>query len=233
MTILLHDVDRLVFASPLAWPGALSPRVFDTLLAGVILLGGWLAAALLARGLGALLRRALPDGADAPHSPARLVEWTVHWLGLALALLAAADRMGVPLGHSVSERLATVLPRILAAGMLFAAGTVAALLSGALSRRFFESAGVRSAHVFARLVTGVLVGFAVLLAIEQLGFAAQFVMGLGWIAAACAGLAFALAFGLGARDVARDFLLEYLRGLEDEPTPERPRKSERGDQNET
>ena len=51
---------------------------------------------------------------------------------------------------------------------------------------------------------------------EQLGFAVQFVMAIGVVMAAAAGLALALAFGLGCRELARDFLVEYLRTLEDD-----------------
>ena len=56
----------------------------------------------------------------------------------------------------------------------------------------------------------------------MVGFAAQFVMALGVVAVATAGLGLALAFGLGCRELARDFLVEYLRALEDsEPRPPR------------
>ncbi len=221
MNMLIHTTDSLVFAGP-SQVGAglasmLPARSLDVLAAVAILVCGWLVSELLARAIERIVRRALPESGALAHSPARLSSWVVRWLGLALAVLAGMDRLGVPLGRSVAERLAAVLPRILAAGMLFAVGTVAAMLSGALARRFFESAGVRHARWIGRLVTGVLIGFSVLMAIEQLGFAAQFVMGLGWIAAACAGLGFALAFGLGARDVARDVLVEYLRTLDEDP----------------
>ena len=63
---------------------------------------------------------------------------------------------------------------------------------------------------------------SILVALDQLGFAAQFVMALGVVAVATAGLGLALAFGLGCRELARDFLVEYLRALEDsEPRPPR------------
>ncbi len=46
-------------------------------------------------------------------------------------------------------------------------------------------------------------------------------MVLGGLAAAAVALALGLAFGLGCRDLARDFVIEYLRSL-DEPGPKRP-----------
>ena len=70
-------------------------------------------------------------------------------------------------------------------------------------------------------MTGVLIGVAILIALDQLGFAAQFVMWVGIVAVAAIAFAVALAFGLGCRDLARDFLVEYLRSLEDD-RPGRP-----------
>ncbi|MFN8588181.1 MAG: hypothetical protein U0704_10320 [Candidatus Eisenbacteria bacterium] len=219
MTLLIHASDSLVFAGPglpTFQTAALTGRVAEFAVAAAILAGGWGLSMIAARGLANLVRRALPGSSDHMHSPARLIEWTVRWSGLTLVVLVVLDRLGVPLGRAVADRLATVLPRILAAGLLFIVGTVVAMVVGALAGRFFESAEMRSARLLGRLVTGLLIGFAALLAVEQLGFAAQFVTGLGLIAAACAGLTFALAFGLGSREVARDVVIEYLRSLGDE-----------------
>jgi len=66
----------------------------------------------------------------------------------------------------------------------------------------------------------VLSGFAVLLSLEQLGLAAQLILAIGVAATGAIGLAIALAFGLGCRDLARDFVVEYLSSLE-EPTERR------------
>ncbi|MBK7369215.1 MAG: hypothetical protein IPJ04_15330 [Candidatus Eisenbacteria bacterium] len=105
--------------------------------------------------------------------------------------------------------------------MLFALGTLGAIVVGAVTQRFLESAEVRAAAIFGRVVGAVLTGFAMLLALEQLGFAAQFVMAIGVVAASATGLGLALAFGLGCRELARDFLVEYLRSLEEEPPKRR------------
>jgi hypothetical protein len=63
--------------------------------------------------------------------------------------------------------------------------------------------------------------FSALLALDQLGFAAQFVTTVGEVAGGAVGLGMALSFGLGCRDLARDFVVEYLRSLEHE-RPTRP-----------
>jgi len=202
----------------------------NALVALVVMLAGWAVAALVAAlvraVLGALrfddgVRRVLGSRATAHHPPAHVAGWAVYWLIMAGAALLALDALGFNLASSVADRLGDVIPRIVTSAVLFAIGVLIAMLVGGITQRFLESADVRTARLQGRIVSAVLTGFAALLALEQLGFAAQFVMGIGLVAVATAGLGLALAFGLGCRDLARDFLVEYLRSLDDEG-PKRP-----------
>jgi len=167
------------------------------------------------------MRRLLGSRAVARHEPVAVGTWAAYWLVVAAAALLALEALGFRLASSVAQRLGEVLPRIVTSAVLFAVGAFIALLAGAITRRFLESGDIRAARFQGQLVTTVLTGFAALLALEQLGLAAQFVMALGVVAVAAAGLGLALAFGLGCRDLARDFLVEYLRSLDDD-TPKRP-----------
>ncbi len=226
--------------------GATFAAVWDrvtTLLTGVgngaleagiaVLVGllGWLIARLLSRLTLIVLRalrfnQGLRSVGDAPggserFEPAALVSWAVYWLVLLLAALVAGDVLGFDLTRSVGDRLRDVLPRVAAATIVLVMGTVLAMGFGAIARRVFETAGVRGSRVRGQIVAVVLGSFAVLIALEQLGLAAQFIMALGITALAAVGLGAALAFGLGCRELARDFIVEYLRSAGEEP-PRRP-----------
>jgi hypothetical protein len=202
---------------------------FAFLLALLVGLIGWLVAAIVATVVRLLLRalrfnegvRGLAGGGTSGQEPAALAAWAVYWALIAVALILALDTMGLHLGAAVTDRLGEVLPRIVAAGFLLAIGVLVAMLLGALTRRFFDTAGMRGGRLRGQAVTVVLTGFAVLVALEQLGLAAQFVMAIGLIALAAVGLALGLAFGLGCRELARDFVIEYLRSME-EQGPQRP-----------
>ena len=140
---------------------------------------------------------------------------------LPVTAMAAADVLGLDLTVSVGDRLRDVLPRVAAATIELVIGILLAMMLGAVTRRVFETARVRGSRVRGQIVTVVLSAFAVLLALEQLGLAAAFIMALGITAMAAVGLAGALAFGLGCRDLARDFIVEYLRSSGDD-LPRRP-----------
>lgn len=202
----------------------------NVLIAAAVMLLGWGLAALAERILrGALRALHFNDGirwlvgprATARHEPAVVAARTAYWIVLGCAALLALEALGFSLATSVGARLGDVLQRILTSAILLVAGAAVALLVGGVTRRVLESAEVRAARLLGQVTTALLTGFAALLALEQLGFAAQFVMAIGVIAAAAAGLGLALAFGLGCRDLARDFVVEYLRSLDDEG-PKRP-----------
>jgi hypothetical protein len=203
---------------------------FNLLVAVVVVLVGWAVAALLARVLRGVLRalrfddgvrRVLGAHATTRHEPVGVAAWVVYWLVMAGAAMVALEVLGFSLATSVAARLGEVVPRIVTSAVLFAVGSLVAMLIGGITRRFLESADIRAARLQGQVVSAVLTGFAALLALEQLGFAAQFVMGIGIVGVAAAGLGLALAFGLGCRDLARDFVVEYLRSIESDD-PKRP-----------
>ena len=188
---------------------------------------GWLVAVLVGFLARALLRvsgfnrGARPLFADGPleaHEPAALGGVVARWVVLVFAVVLAVDVLGFDLSGALAARLSEATPRVLAAALILVGGSFAAMLLGALTRRFFSTAGVRGARLRGQVVTGIFTFFAVVLALEQLGFAAQFVLALGLIVAGAAGLAVALAVGLGCRELARDFVSEYFRSAEDDGT---------------
>jgi hypothetical protein len=199
------------------------------LLAMALLLAGWAMAAFCAWLTRSLARLARLDrvvagtfgASPAGHAPSTFLGWVVYWTMLAIAVTLALDALGFDISGPVGARLAEVVPRIVSAAAIFAAGLLIAMLLGALTRRMFETAGMRGARARSLAVSAVLAVFAGLIALDQLGFAAQFVMAIGVIAVGSVGLAGGLAFGLGCRDLSRDFVIEYLRSLETEG-PRRP-----------
>lgn len=202
----------------------------DLLLAVAVALVFWGVAVLVRLAVKAVLvrarfgdaaRRLVATGAFGAVDPSRLVAWSVHWVIVTAGIVLALDVLGFGLSESLGERLRDVLPRVLTAAILLLAGVVAAAVLGGVTERFFQTTGLPGARWRGQAVGALFTFVAVLLALEQLGFAAQFVMGIGLVLAGAAGLGLAFAFGFGCRELARDFLVEYLRSLEDD-RPGRP-----------
>lgn len=205
---------------------AVSAGLVIFLIAVVIALIGWLLALALSRGIQGLLSLV---GIDAPVArlktrdrtrlivlPSRIAGYLVFWSTFLAACVVALRVLGLDLIPSVSARLQDVVPRALTCAMVLLAGVPMAIGAARLLSSLFPLSTGGPGRLRYQTIASVLVGFVVLLALEQLGLAAQLVLAIAVAVVGAAGLALALAFGLGCRDLARDLIIEYLRASESE-----------------
>jgi hypothetical protein len=197
-----------------------------------VFLVGWIVSTLLSRLVQALfsllgvdssyarLRRA---GGPAPEiPPSRFAGYLVFWAILLATAVVALRIVGMDLAPSITARLQDVVPRVLTSALVLLLGIPIAVGAGRIIGSLLMSTGVRLGRLRSQAIVTVLVVFMVLLALEQLGLAAQLVMAVGIAAVGAVGLALALSFGLGCRDLARDLVVEYLRAADSEAHPDRP-----------
>ncbi len=136
----------------------------------------------------------------------RIVSISIYWLVLLVAITVASEVVGLPVLTTYLAALAHYLPRVIAA--------VAVLFVGVVGGRLVSNAAMSTAfrllphqgQQLARIVQGVIVGAAILVAIKQLGVDVSLLTNIFLIvlAALLAGAAFA--FGLGARSVVANIL---------------------------
>lgn len=193
---------------------------------------GWLFALGLSRGLRWLFAAV---GLDAPVArlqtkergrnlilPSRIAGYVSFWSAFLASCILALRVMGLDLVPSITAHLQDVVPRVLTSVLVMLGGIPIALASARVLNSLFSSSGSRSGRLRYQVLVSVLVGIVVLMALEQLGLAAQLVVAIGVTAVGAAGLALALAFGLGCRDLARDLIVEYLRASESDAGIDRP-----------
>jgi hypothetical protein len=193
---------------------------------------GWLVALGLSRGLRALF---VVLGIDAPVArlqarerarmvvlPSHIAGYVSFWGAFLAACILALRVMGLDLVPAITAHLQDVVPRVLTSALVLLGGIPIALAGARLLNNFFSTSASRSSRLRYQVFVSVLAGIVVLLALEQLGLAAQLVVAVGVTAVGAAGLALALAFGLGCRDLARDLIVEYLRASESDTGPDRP-----------
>jgi hypothetical protein len=153
--------------------------------------------------------------------PSRLVGYALFWTIFLSACIVALRVVGLDLAPSIAARLQDVVPRVLTSAVVLILGIPLALAGSRILNALLAPSGLKPNRIRSQAVSALLIAFVVLVALEQLGLAAQLVIAIGITVVAAAGLAVALAFGLGCRDLARDLIIEYLRASE-EGHPERP-----------
>jgi len=147
--------------------------------------------------------------------PSRLVGYAVLWTAFLSSCIIALRVVGLDLAPSIAARLEDVVPRVVTSALVLVLGIPLALAASRVLGALLAPAGVRPSRFRSQAVVALLIGFTLLIALEQLGLAAALIVSIAVTAVASAGLALALAFGMGCRELARDLIVEYLRASDD------------------
>ena len=194
------------------------PQVIGALLIIVI---GWIIAGVVARIVTELLRRAGADRLFAEHGgavygqqsrevqPSTVVGELVKWLIRIVFLVAAANVLGMPEVSNLLNQVLLWIPNlIVAAVILLLAPVIARFVRGAIEVGAGQM-GFTNAALLGRIAEVAIVAFAVIIAINQIGIAANLVNTLFIGLVGAVALAFGLAFGLGGRDVAAEITRDW------------------------
>jgi hypothetical protein len=142
-------------------------------------------------------------------SPTAVASFVLYWFILVVFVVSAADALNMTVVSDLLERFVQFLPSLVAAVLILFGG----LLFGRLiSQVLTNAAAANSIRGGAAVAAGgyvVVVGYASVAALEQLGAQPQLMLSSAQILLGSLGLALAIAFGLGAKDLAGD----WLRGL--------------------
>ena len=229
----MMDVIQTALLAPLEQLGMQIVAVLPNVLASIIIVGvGFVGA----WGLGHVVERvlrvvrldhlcdrlgvnsALARG-GVKSDPSHLIGRTAYWSVVLFAVIAGLGALNLqPINHFAQSLLAYI-PHVLVAGIILVAGY---LLSNFVSQGVLiaaVNAGLPPARLIANLSRWGVQLFALAMALEELGIAASVVVvGFG---ITFGGVVFAtcLAFGLGAKDIAKDYLERTLstRGRDQSP----------------
>jgi hypothetical protein len=187
------------------------PLVIGALL---ILAIGWILSNIVARVLREILERAGTDRLFAQHGgevygsrsaqmkPSIVASEIVKWIIRFVFLVAAANALGMTQVSLLLNQVLLWLPNLLvAAVILLVAPLIGRFLRGAIEVGA-GNMGFTNAPILGRIAEIAVIAFAVVIAVNQIGIAANLIdiLFIGIVAAMS--LAFGLAFGLGGRDVA-------------------------------
>jgi hypothetical protein len=194
------------------------PAIIGALL---ILAIGWILSGILARLVSGLLSRAGADRLFAEHGgevygdraaafkPSVVAGELVKWLIRIVFLVAAANVLNLPQVSLLLNQVLLWIPNlIVAAIILLVAPLIARFVRGVIEVGAGRM-GFTNASLLGRIAEAAIVIFAVIVAIDQIGIAADLVDTLFLGVVAALALAIGLAFGLGGRDVAAELTREW------------------------
>jgi len=187
----------------------------------VILIIGWIIAALIAKGVQALLRM-VNFNQMADHSgftdfvnkmgiktdSSGFLAMIIKWFVRLITLVVAFDALGLPAVSDILRQFLFWLPNLVVAlVVLVIAGILANALAGVVRGATAES-GFSNAPLLGNIARIAVWAFAIVVAVNQVGIAATLVNTLFMGVIGALALALGLAFGLGGKDSAA----EAIRG---------------------
>ena len=130
----------------------------------------------------------------------------MYWFLLLIFLVPAVDTLGLTAVSGILTTLVAYIPNVFVAILVLFLGTLAATFVSDIVRGVTASTNVGNPNVFASIARYAIIGFAALIALEQLQIAPTLLNILFTAIVGAMALAFALAFGLGGRETAQRLL---------------------------
>src|ERR687895_860565 len=140
------------------------------------------------------------DRAQTRETPATVLGTLVFWLVFIIAITMAADALGIRQVSEVLGQLIAYIPSIIAAILIL---VLAALLANFLAGIV---RGATGSDLLSNIARYAIIIYAAFAAITELGIAVQLTAPTFLIILGAVALAGAIAFGLGSREVAKDFV---------------------------
>jgi hypothetical protein len=138
----------------------------------------------------------------------------IAWLTVIIFLFLSLGSLNVPAIDRILERFILYLPNIFVAAFILFLGYLLGNFLGRAALIAAVNAGMKVSGLVGKLVKRTVILLALTMALEQLGIGKEtiviaFAVILGGVV-----LALAIAFGLGGRDIAKEYLERKLRGEE-------------------
>jgi hypothetical protein len=181
----------------------------------VVLIIGWFVASLLAKGVAALLRAihfndlaqrsgfaGFVQNMGVRRDSVGVIADVAKWFVRLITLVVAFDTLGLPAVSGVLQQLLLWLPNLIVAMAVLVIGGLAAGALSRVVRGATAQAGFANPDTLAMVAKVAVWGFAIVVAVNQLGIARNLINTLLIGVVGAIALASGLAFGLGGRDKA-------------------------------
>jgi len=147
------------------------------------------------------------------YSLSELVGVVCYWLMLLVAFMVAINAVGLTIAADLLNRVVLYVPNVIAAMFIIILGMFVATLLSNIVKTAASNAGLSQTKFLGKVVEVVVFIFAAIMALEQLGIGTKLIDLTLSILLGSLGLAAALAFGLGCKDIAGKFIAELADKL--------------------
>ena len=159
-------------------------------------------------GLGDILRRG-----GIRHTVSELIGVLIYWLVMLLVFMTSLNALGMTVAASLLDKVIMYIPNVIAAVFILSLGIFFSSMIGTVVRTASSNSGITQAKLLGQLTQVVIMIFAVVITLEQLNIASSILNLAINIIIASIGLAFAIAVGLGSKDIAGKMIQDIVNNV--------------------
>jgi hypothetical protein len=144
-------------------------------------------------------------------TPIEIIGSLVYWFIMILVIIASLDALGLPIVSDLLDSIFLYIPNVVAAIIVLMLGFLFGNFLSSVVQTAASNAGLTTAEGLGKTAFYCIIFFSVSIGLEQLGIGKEIVAAAFKIAFGAAAFALALAFGLGGKEVAGDYLKKWLK----------------------
>jgi small-conductance mechanosensitive channel len=149
-------------------------------------------------------------------TPTKIVGRLFYWLVVVIFFIISLNLLQLPAVDQLLEKFLLYLPSVFIAVVILIVGVLLGNFFGRAALIASVNAGIKLSGLLSKSVKTIIILFAFVMALDQLGIGRQTVVAAFTIIFGGVILALALAFGLGGKDIAKKYLERRFSGKEDE-----------------
>ena len=142
-----------------------------------------------------------------------LVGIICYWLMILITFVVAINAVGLTVAADLLNRIVLYIPNIIISIFILILGMFVSSFLGSIVQTAATNAGIGQSKFLGKLVEAVVIIFVIAMALEQLNIGKSIVGLAVNIILASFGLAIALSFGLGCKEIAGKFVAETIEKI--------------------
>ena len=150
------------------------------------------------------------DKGNITKTSSEIIGSLAYWFVMILTIIATLDALGLPIVSDILNDIFRYIPNVVAAIVIIVMGLLFGNLLSAVVRTAASNAGLTSSEGLGRTCLYSVVVFSAAIALIQLGIGEEIVASAFRLLLGAVALAFGLAFGLGGKEVAANYLKKWL-----------------------
>lgn len=148
---------------------------------------------------------------DLKKAPSDLLGSLVYWVVILVTVFSVPAILGLRGAEKLLIEVLKYIPGVLVAALVLGVAMFLAALIAGVVLVIANNAGLSNAKPLARIIQYAVIIFGFVAALGHLGISSKDIMTSFSVIIGAVGLAFAIAFGLGCKDIAADFLTNLFK----------------------